>query len=125
MNDPIIEQHGITSGLNITLRDVTIFINWMHQTTTAWERGQGLPEIPDLVSGEMKFLIQAIRTHEERFRRYQERQLMLEADLGAQEKQLGRVVSQLYLNMASLYENLGQVEKAQDVRKKAAVLESS
>lgn len=125
MNDPIIEQHGTTSGLDITLRDVTIFINWMHQTTTAWEREQGLPEMPDLVSGEMRSLIQAIRTHEERLRRYQERQLMLEADLGAQEKQLAQVVSQLYLNMASLYENLGQVEKAQDVRKKAAVSESS
>ena len=125
MNDPIIEQHGATSGLDITLRDVTIFINWMHQTIKAWERGQGLPETPNLVSGEMRFWIQAIRTHEERLRRYQEKQLMLEADLGAQEKQLAQVVSQLYLNMASLYENLGQVEKAQDVRKKAAALESS
>jgi len=125
MNDPIIEQHGATSGLDITLRDVTIFINWMHQTIKAWERGQGLPETPNLVSGEMRFWIQAIRTHEERLRRYQEKQLMLEADLGAQEKQLAQVVSQLYQNMASLYENLGQVEKAQDVRKKAAALESS
>jgi hypothetical protein len=46
----------------------------------------------------------------------------MEANVIAQEAQLGQLLSHLHTNIASLYENLGQVQKAEDVRRRAEAL---
>lgn len=121
MEDLVIEE-GASSALKITLGDFLVFINWMNQLEKALDRAEALPTMPDLDSGKIRGWIQLVQRLEERFRRSEEKKLALEANVIAQETQLGQLLSHLHTNIASLYENLGQVQKAEEVRRRAEVL---
>ncbi|MGQ0694055.1 MAG: hypothetical protein ACT4OL_00590 [Nitrospiraceae bacterium] len=121
MEDLVIEE-GASSALKITLGDFLVFINWMNQLEKAFDRAEALPAMPDLDSGKVRGWIQLVQRLEERFRRSEEKKLALEANVIAQETQLGQLLSHLHTNIASLYENLGQAQKAEEVRRRAEVL---
>ncbi|MBH0195851.1 MAG: hypothetical protein HP494_09715 [Nitrospira sp.] len=121
MEDLVIED-GATSALEITLGDFLVFINWMNQTEKSLDRAEPLPTVPNLDSAKVRGWIQLVQRLEERFRRSEEKKLALEANVIAQEAQLGQLLSHLHANIASLYENLGQVQKAEDVRRRAEAL---
>ena len=122
MEDLVIEEEGASSALKITLGDFLVFINWMNQTEKALERGEALPTASDLDSGKVKGRIQRL---EERFRRSEEKKIALEANVIAQEAQLGQLLTHLHANIASLYENLGQAKKAEEVRRRAEALHAT
>jgi len=116
------EEDGASSALQITLGDFLIFIKWMNQTEKSLDRAEALPSLPDLESGKVKGWIQLVQRLEERFRRSEEKKLALEANVIAHEAQLGRLLSHLHTNIASLYDNLGQSQKAEEVRRRAEAL---
>jgi hypothetical protein len=116
------EEDGATSALQITLGDFLIFIKWMNQTEKSLDRAEALPTTPDVESGKVKGWIQLVQRLEERFRRSEENKLALEANVIAHEAQLGRLLSHLHTNIASLYDNLGQSQKAEEVRRRAEAL---
>jgi hypothetical protein len=122
MEDLIIEEDGASSALKITLGDFLVFINWMNQTEQALLRAETLPVMPGLDSGKVRGWIELIQRLEDRFRRSEEKKLALEANVIAQEAQLGQLLSHLHANIASLYENLGQGQKAEEVRRRAEAL---
>ena len=125
MEDLVIEEEGTSSALTITLGDFLVFINWMNQTEKALERAESLPTMPQLDSGKVRGWIQLVQRLEERFRRSEEKKLAMEANVIAQEAQLGQLLSHLHSNIASLYENLGQAQKAEEVRRRAEALHSA
>ena len=123
MEELVIEaEDGASSALQITLGDLLIFIKWMNQTEKSLDRAEALPSLPDLESGKVKGWIQLVQRLEERFRRSEEKKLALEANVIAHEAQLGRLLSHLHTNIASLYDNLGQSQKAEEVRRRAEAL---
>jgi hypothetical protein len=121
MEDLIIED-GAASALEITLGDFLVFINWMNQTEKALDRAESLPAVPNLDSAKVRGWVQLVQRLEERFRRSEEKKVALEANVIAQEAQLGQLLSHLHTNIASLYENLGQSQKAEEVRRRAEAL---
>lgn len=124
MEDLVIED-GASSALEITLGDFLVFINWMNQMEKVLDRGEAPPPMPELDSGKVKGWIQLVQRLEERFRRSEEKKVALEANVIAQEAQLGQLLSHLHTNIASLYENLGQAQKAEEVRRRAEALHCS
>jgi len=122
MENLVIEEEGASSSLTITLGDFLIFINWMNHTEKALDRGEALPPLPNLDSGKVKGWIQLVQRLEGRFRWSEEKKLALEANVIAQEAQVGQLLSHLHANIASLYDNLGQSQKAEDVRRRAEAL---
>ena len=123
MEDLVIEEEdGASSALQITLGDFLVFIKWINQTEKSLDRGEALPPLPELDSGKVKGWIQHVQRLEERFRRSEENKLALEANVIAQEAQLGQLLSHLHANIASLYDNLGQSQKAEEVRRRAEAL---
>jgi hypothetical protein len=122
MEDLVIEEQGASSALQITLGDFLIFINWMNHLEKSLERAEALPTTPDVDSGKVRGWIQLVQRLEERFRRSEEKKLALEANVIAHEAQLGQLLSHLLANIASLYDNLEQSQKAEEVRRRAEVL---
>ena len=123
MEELVIEEEaGASSALQITLGDFLIFIKWMNQTEKSLDRGEALPTMPDLDSDKVKGWIQLIQRLEERYRWSEEKKLAFEANVIAHEAQMGQLVSHLHANIASLYDNLGQSQKAQEVRRRAEAL---
>jgi len=123
MEDLVIEEEdGASSALQITLGDFLVFIKWMNQTEKSLDRAEALSTLPELDSGKVKGWIQLVQRLEERFRRSEENKLALEANVIAHQTQLGQLLSHLHANIASLYENLGQSQKAEEVRRRAEAL---
>ncbi|HMF86104.1 MAG TPA: hypothetical protein VK598_07110 [Nitrospiraceae bacterium] len=123
MEDLVIEEEDdASSALQVTLGDFLVFIKWMNQTEKSLDRAEALPTLPELDSGKVKGWIQLVQRLEERFRRSEEKKLALEANVIAHETQLGQLLSHLHANIASLYENLGQSQKAEEVRRRAEAL---
>ncbi len=124
MDESILEQAGTTSALDITIRDLAIFANWMQQTEMSLDRGESMPNAPDPVSVQVRGWVQAIQKLEERSRLVNGKQMALETHLNAHEAQLNDLLSQLYLHTASLYDTLGQADRAQEVREKVGTFQS-
>jgi len=123
MEDLVIEEEDdASSALQVTLGDFLVFIKWMNQTEKSLDRAEALPTLPELDSGKVKGWIQLVQRLEERFRWSEEKKLALEANVIAHETQLGQLLSHLHANIASLYENLGQSQKAEEVRRRAEAL---
>lgn len=114
------EQKTSVSSLNITLGELVVFINWMQLAQKAFEQGRCLPEAPNLGAGEIRKWVELIHNQEEAIQRREVAQRALEENLAAQEKQLGPALSMMCENLATLYESLGQADKAQAVRSKAS-----
>ncbi len=107
------------SALNLTLWDVFVFVKWMDQTETSLGRAEALPPAPDLDSGKVKAWIQLVQRLEEHSRLNEEKKQALEANVIEQEVQLGQLLSHLHGNIASLYDDLGQLQRAEEVRRRA------
>ena len=116
------EEDSASSALQITLEDFLVFIKWMNENAKSVERGVALPTLPDLDSSKVKGWMQLIQRLEERFRRSEEKKLALAANVIAHEAQTRQLLSHLYANIASLYDNLGQSQKAKEVRRRAEAL---
>ena len=116
------EEDSASSALQITLGDFLVFIKWMNETAKSVERGVALPTLPDLDSSKVKGWMQLIQRLEERFRRSEEKKLALAANVIAHEAQTRQLLSHLYANIASLYDNFGQSQKAKEVRRRAEAL---
>jgi len=121
MEDLVIED-STASALEITLGDFLMFIHWMNQAEKSLDRAESLPTLPSLDSAKVRGWIQLIQRLEERFRRSEEKKLAMASNVIAQEAQLGQLLSHLHGNIASLYENLGQAQKAEEVRRRAEAL---
>lgn len=123
MEDLVIEEEeGVPSSLSITLGDFLTFIKWMDQLEESLDHPDAVPTLPDLDSGKVKGWVYLIQQLEQRFRRSEERKLALEANLVAQEAQLGQLLSHMHANIAALYDNLGESHKALEVRRRAEAL---
>ncbi len=125
MEDAESKLGSTATMLKIGLGDFIGFLNWMHHSHEAFERGDPLPATPGLESEKLRAWVQCIQKLEQRYRLGEEKQMSIEANLQAQEGELGQLVSHLYENIASLYENLGQGGKATEIRKKASVIQST
>ena len=113
------EEDGASSAFKITLGDVFVFIKWMNETEKSLDRAEASPPLPELDSGKVKGWIQLVQRLEEGSRRNEEKKLALEANVIAQEAQLGQLLSHLHANIATLYDNLGQSQRAEEVRRRA------
>src|SRR5262249_19004453 len=108
-----------SSAFKITLGDVFVFINWMNRTEKSLDRAESLPPLPDLDSDKVKGWIQLIQQLEERFHQTEEKKLALEANVITHEAQTGQFLSLLHANIAALSDNLGQSQRAEEVRRRA------
>jgi hypothetical protein len=116
------EEVGASSAFTITLGDVFVFINWMNQTEKSLERAEALPPLPELGSGKVEGWIQLVQRLEDRFRRNEATKLALEANMIIHEARTEQILSHLHANIASLYDNLGQSQRAEDVRRRAEAI---
>lgn len=123
MNDLICELDHNAS--KTTLGDLLLFIDWMHRADAALEQAEALPPRPEIESEKVNAWVQLIQKVEGRHRLMEEKRVALEANLMAQEAQLSQLLSQLHLNVASLYDTLGLQDKACQVRKKAETVHAA
>jgi hypothetical protein len=112
------------SDLEITMRDLAFFSNWMGRAVPVLEEGGTLPSPPDIESPLVRRWVAAIERLQERERQKVETQEALLKNLTMQEVQLDEVLSTLYANMAALYESLGHGERAGEVKKKFGGLQA-
>jgi hypothetical protein len=112
------------SDLDITMRDLAYFSNWMQRALPAIEASGELPPPPDVESELVRRWVAAIEGLQDRHRQKLETQEALLKNLTVQEVQLDEVLSNLYTNMAALYEGLGHGERAGEVKKKFGGLQA-
>jgi uncharacterized Zn finger protein len=113
VEEPPSEPEETASGLGLTLREVTIFIDWLQPAIKALERGQELPGASDLKPGEVLGWVQAIQKLQERWHRSDEKQRALETDLHARETQLAQVTQQLEASKQEATKARTECEKSQ------------
>jgi hypothetical protein len=116
------EEEGASSVLQITLGDSLAFIKWMSQTEKSLDRAEPFPALPHFESDKVKGWTQLIQRLNDRYRRSEEKKMALESNVITHEGQMRLLVSQLHANIASLYDNLEQSQKAEKVRRRAEVL---
>ncbi len=116
------DELGASSAFAITLGDVFVFNTWMNETARSLDRAEDLPPLPELDSGKVKDWIQLVHRLEERFRGNEEQKQALETNMLASEARTGQILSYLYANIASLYDNLGQSQRAEEVRRRAEAI---
>jgi hypothetical protein len=112
------------SDLDITMRDLAYFSNWMQRAVPAIETNGELPPPPDVESQLVRRWVAAIEGLQDRHRQKLETQESLLKNLTVQEVQLDEVLSNLYTNMAALYEGLGHGDRAGEVKKKFGGLQA-
>jgi hypothetical protein len=123
MEDLVIEEgDGPSSAFKITLGDVIVFINWMNQTEQSLDHAEALPPLPDLDCSKVKDWVQLVQRLEAHVRWNEEKKLALEANVLAHEAQMGELLAPFHANIASLYDNLGRSQKAEEVRRRAEAL---
>ena len=111
-------QVGPVSSLNITLGELVVFINWMQQAEKSMSQGQRLPIAPQLTQGAVNRWVQMVLRQETALLEMKAKHEALQHTLLVQENQLGSLTSDLCEKLAGLYENLGELEKAEAVRSK-------
>ena len=124
MEEGVLSVQSTASALKVTLGDLLVFINWMQQAQRAYEQGGGLPSLPEVDSDQVRAWAQLVEKLQARCRQGEDRQMSLEANLQAQEHEVGRLLSHLHENIAALYDNLGQAEKAGEVRRRLSAMQS-
>jgi len=112
------------SDLDVTLRDLAYFSNWMQRAVLVLEDGGELPAAPDVESPQVRRWVSAIEGIQERLRQKIECQAALVENLSAQEMHLDQALSTLYTNMAALYDSLGHGDRAEEVKKKYGTLQA-
>ncbi len=125
MEEGVLSPQGTEAALKVTLGDLFVFINWMQQAERALDQGEGLPSLPAVDSDQVRAWTRLVEKLQARYRQGEDRQMALEANLQSQEHEVARLLSHLHDNIASLYENLGQGEKAQEVRRRSSSIQAS
>ncbi len=125
MEEGVLSPQGTEAALKVTLGDLIVFINWMQQAERALDQGEGLPSLPAVDSDQVRAWTRLVEKLQARYRQGEDRQMALEANLQSQEHEVARLLSHLHDNIASLYENLGQNEKAQEVRRRSSSIQSA
>ena len=123
--DMAFKLQDTASVLQITFGDLLTFMNYIHDATKAFDTGQPFPSAPKLQAERLQSCVDLIEKLEHRCRQSRAIDLLLESSLHGQESELGRLLSRLHDNVATLYENLGQQQKAGEIRKQAAAIQSS
>lgn len=113
----------LTSTLQLKVSDVLLFVNWMNEAHRACQFNQPLPQVPVLESPQVKAWVELVQMSAEQFRQSETKTVSLLAHVSAQETQLERLVHQLHESIASLYDNLGRTEKAEEIRKLSSALQ--
>ncbi len=116
---------AVNSILDLSSQDIAQFVNWMEQIVPALEKGKALPPIPDLGSDKIKRWVQALQNLETRARRSDEKGTALAISLDSHVTQIKQALSQMYANLASLYDQAGEREEAEKVRGSAGPLQPS
>lgn len=124
MEEGVLSVQSTASALKVTLGDLLVFINWMQQAQRAVEQGEGLPSLPEVDSDKVRAWTQLVERLQARYRQGEDRQMSLEANLQAQEHEVGRLLSHLHENIATLYESLGQADKAREVRRRLSSMQA-
>jgi len=107
---------------DITFGDFLLFINWMGRSERAFTHAEPLPPPPQVSSPKILEWVHLILRLEERARQTEERTRSAEATALEKEIKLGQFLSSLQVNIASLYEHLGETRKATELRRKVNAL---
>lgn len=70
------------------LRELMLFVEWLHVAGKALQRDEALPEQPELNPGELKSIAESIQVLRHHSQQSRERQVALESELAARDKQL-------------------------------------
>lgn len=124
MEEGVLSPQGTDAALKVTLGDLLYFINWMEHAERAFGQGGALPSLPPMNSDRVKAWVQLVEKLQAQYRQSEDRQMALEANLQAQEHEVGKLLSHLHENIASLYESLGQAEKAREVRRRSSLIQA-
>lgn len=85
---------------DVKLSEVMQFVEWLQPAMKAIEKGERVPEPPNLGAGEVSAWIQAIKHLEAHRRESEELQLSLESDVRDREAYVGRLTQQLQASIA-------------------------
>lgn len=107
---------------DITLGDFLVFINWMNRSERALTQAESLPPPPRVTSSKILEWIHLIHRLEERARQAEKHTRSAEATALEQEIKLKHFLSSLHVSIASLYEHLGDIHKAAELRRKVDAL---
>ena len=125
MGAPSPHREEAVLALDITLGDLFLFLTWLEHADKAFQEGHPLPDAPHHIAGTTRRWVNSIRSLDTRHRQAQIRSRDLKETLGAQEQPLRSFAANLCENLAALYDQLGQGDKAQAVRMRAAALHIS
>lgn len=120
---PGMEPPSLASTLQLKVSDVLLFVNWMNEAHKAFQNHRPLPPAPFLESPQVNAWAELVQKSGEQLRLSEERRVSLLTHVGEQEAQVERLVHQLHDSIASLYDNLGQKEKAEQIRKLSSALQ--
>ena len=84
----LVEGEGPVPAGASPLRELTLFMEWLHVAGKALQHDEALPEQPDLNPGELQSITESIQMLHHRSQRNIERQVTLESELAARDKQL-------------------------------------
>lgn len=89
-----------SSAPDVKLSEVMQFVEWLQPAMKAIEKGEQVPEAPQLGVGEVSTWIQTIKNLEDHRRESEEVQLNLESDMRDREAYVGRLTQQLQASIA-------------------------
>jgi hypothetical protein len=89
------------STTDLKLGEVMAFVEWLQPAIKALERGQSLPDSPNL-DGDLASWIQAIRNLEDRRRESEVIRINLESDMRDREAYIGRLTQQVQASMEEI-----------------------
>jgi len=89
------------TSTDLKLGEVMAFIEWLQPAINALERGQPLPEAPQL-GGDVALWVQTIRSLEERRRESEEKRTNLESDMRDREAYVSRLTQQAQTAMEEI-----------------------
>ena len=83
-----VEGDGPVPAGTSPLRELTLFMEWLHVAGKALQGDDALPQQPDLNPGELMSITESIQMLHHHWKRNTERQVALESELAARDKQL-------------------------------------
>jgi hypothetical protein len=83
-----VEGNGPVPAGTSPLHELTLFMEWLHVAGKALQGDEALPQQPDLNPGELKAITESIQRLHHHWKRNTERQVALESELAARDKQL-------------------------------------
>ncbi len=83
-----VEANGPVPASTSPLRELALFMEWLHVAGKALQSNEALPEQPGLNPGELKSITESIQMLHHHSQRNSERQVALESELATRDKQL-------------------------------------